>query len=61
MYIIIYNRNKLCIFEDTKQLKTIIMNDLIAQYEKIMNTLTPLLVADRLKEIKAEFDNKFKN
>ena len=37
------------------------MNDLIAQYEKIMNTLTPLLVADRLKEIKAEFDNKFKN
>lgn len=32
------------------------MKDLIEQYEKIINTLTPLLVADRLKEIKAEFD-----
>ena len=32
------------------------MKNLIKEYEKIMNTLTPLLVADRLKEIKAEFD-----
>ena len=32
------------------------MKDLIAQYEKIMNTLTPLIVADKLKRIKAEFE-----
>jgi len=32
------------------------MKDLIAQYEKIMNTLTPLIVADKLKQIKAEFE-----
>tara|TARA_R110000824_G_scaffold127180_5_gene287187 strand:+ start:158 stop:274 length:117 start_codon:yes stop_codon:yes gene_type:complete len=30
--------------------------ELIAQYEKTMNTLTPILVRERLKEIKAEFD-----
>ena len=35
--------------------------NIVVEYEKIMNTLTPLLVADRLKEIKAEFDKKFKN
>jgi hypothetical protein len=32
------------------------MEDLIKQYEKIMDTLTPLIVADKLKQIKAEFD-----
>ena len=33
------------------------MKNLIKEYEKIMNTLTPLLVADKLKQIKKEFDN----
>ena len=31
--------------------------ELITQYEKIMNTLTPLLVADKLKEIKKQHDS----
>lgn len=33
------------------------MKDLIKEYEKIMNSLTPILVADKLKQIKKEFDN----
>ena len=31
--------------------------NLIEQYEKTMHTLTPLIIADKLKQIKAEFNN----